>query len=124
MKYWRHVPYLGLGPGAHSFLEQKRWWNKSSVRNYLAEIAQNQMPVEDSEILTLEQLQLEALFLGLRTKEGIDLQLYKHKYEIDLLVEKKVIIKKLLEDKLVSIENGFLSPTRKGLAVADSLALI
>ncbi len=124
MKYWRHIPYLGLGPGAHSFLDRKRWWNKSSVRNYLAEIAQNQMPVEDSEELTAEQLQLEALFLGLRTRAGIDLKLYQQKYGIELLVEKKTIIETLLEDKLVSIENGFLCPTRAGLAVADSLALI
>ncbi len=124
VKYWRHVPYLGLGPGAHSFLGQKRWWNKSSVRSYLAEIAQNRMPVEDSEELTAEQLQLEALFLGLRTKAGIDLKLYLEKYGIDLLAEKKVIIEKLLEDKLVKLESGVLIPTQAGLAVADSLALI
>ncbi len=124
LKYWRHVPYLGIGPGAHSFLDKKRWWNKSSVRNYLAELAQNKMPVEDSEILTGEQLQLEALFLGLRTKEGIEIKLYQQKHGTDLLVEKKAIIEKLLEDKLVRIDDGFLSPTRAGLAVADSLALI
>ena len=122
--YWRHVPYLGLGPGAHSFLDRKRWWNKSSVRNYLNEIVQGKMPVENSEELTAEQLQLEALFLGLRTKAGINLRLYQQKHGIDLLVEKKNIIGKLLEDKLVTLENGVLSPTRAGLAVADSLALI
>ena len=57
LKYWRHLPYLGLGPGAHSFLDQKRWWNKSSVRNYLEEIARDKMPVENSEDLTADQLQ-------------------------------------------------------------------
>ena len=124
LKYWRHVPYLGLGPGAHSFLDQKRWWNKSSVRNYLEEIARDKMPVENSEDLTADQLQLEALFLGLRTKEGIDLRLYKQKYGIDILAEKKTIIEKLLENKLVKLESGFLIPTCAGLAVADSLALI
>lgn len=124
MKYWRHVPYLGVGPAAHSFLGKKRWWNKPSIGNYLKEIALDKMPVENSEELTLEQLQLEALFLGLRTQAGIDLRLYKQKYGIDLLAEKKQIIENLLGNKLVKVENGFLHPTRSGLAVADSLALI
>ena len=124
MKYWQHLPYLGLGPGAHSFLNRKRWWNKSSVRNYLKEIASGKMPVDNSEELTQEQLQLEALFLGLRMKAGIDLKHYLCKYGMDLLAEKKLVIEKLLENKLVELKNGFLIPTRAGLAVADSLALI
>lgn len=123
-KYWRHAPYLGLGPGAHSFLDRKRWWNKSSVRSYLREIAAGTMPLENSEELSLEQLQLEALFLGLRTKAGIDLKLYQRIYGMDLLAEKKPVIEKLMENKLVQLERGFLIPTRTGLAVADSLALI
>jgi oxygen-independent coproporphyrinogen-3 oxidase len=124
MKYWQHVPYLGVGPAAHSFLDQKRWWNSSSVRNYLQDIAEGKMPMENSEDLSLDQLQLEALFLGLRTKAGIDLKLYQSKYGMDLLAEKKPVIEKLLENNLVKVERGFLIPTRNGLAVADSLALI
>ena len=38
-KYWQHVPYFGLGPAAHSFLDNKRWWNKAAVKTYLKEIA-------------------------------------------------------------------------------------
>jgi oxygen-independent coproporphyrinogen III oxidase len=123
-KYWQHVPYLGLGPGAHSFLNSIRWWNKSSVRNYLQEIASGKMPLENSEELSPDQLQLEALFLGLRTKAGIDLKLYQRKYGMDLLAEKKQVIEMLLANKLVRLEQGCLIPTRNGLAVADSLALI
>ncbi len=124
MKYWQHAPYLGLGPAAHSFLRNKRWWNKPSVKNYLREIAQGKMPVENAEELTTEQLQLEALFLGLRTKTGIDLNLYKTKYANDLLNDKKSIIGSLIKNNLVEIKDGFLRPTRAGMAVADSLALI
>jgi oxygen-independent coproporphyrinogen-3 oxidase len=65
-KYWQHVPYLGLGPASHSFLDNKRWWNKAAVKTYLNEIAQGKMPVEETETLSSKQLQLEALFLGLR----------------------------------------------------------
>lgn len=123
-KYWRHVPYLGLGPAAHSLLNNKRWRNKALVKTYIKEIASGKMPVEGSEILSNEQLQLEAMFLGLRTKAGIDLKRYKTKYNIDLFAEKKTIIDALIKNKLVELKNGFLRPTRAGMAVADSLALI
>ncbi len=123
-KYWCHTPYLGLGPAAHSFLNNKRWWNKAAVKTYLNEIAQSKMPVEDSETLSAEQLQLEALFLGLRTISGIDLKRYKIKYGADLLNDKKIIIDALIKNKLMELKNGFLCPTRAGMAIADSLALI
>ncbi len=124
MKYWRHAPYLGLGPAAHSFLENKRWWNKPSVRDYIKELAEGKMPLYGAEKLNPDQLQLEALFLGLRTKAGIDLKLYQEKYGLDLLAAKKQVIEKLRENNLMTVERGFLKPTISGLAVADSLALI
>jgi len=91
-KYWRHVPYLGLGPAANSFLDNKRLWNKATVNTYLKILHAGKCRIEDSETLSSEQLQLEALFLGLRTKAGIDLKLYKTKYGADLLKDKKTII--------------------------------
>ncbi len=90
----------------------------------MKEISLGKMPVKNSERLTREQLQLEALFLGLRTSAGINLRLFKRNYDVDLLAEKKLIIEKLRENELVKLERGFLMPTRRGLAVADSLALI
>jgi oxygen-independent coproporphyrinogen III oxidase len=123
-KYWQHAPYLGLGPAAHSFLNNKRWWNEAAVKAYLQEIAAGKMPVENTETLSMEQLQLEALFLGLRTKTGIDLKRYKNRYGIDLITDKKTIIDALIKNKLVELKNEFLRPTRAGMAIADSLALI
>jgi oxygen-independent coproporphyrinogen III oxidase len=124
LKYWQHMPYLGLGPGAHSYFRQKRWWNLSSVNGYIKKLNQGLLPVNNFEILILEQLQLETLFLGLRTNVGIDLKLFKSKYNTDLLIEKKTIIDKLVENNVLKLKRGYLVPTRAGLAIADSLALI
>ena len=123
-KYWRHVPYLGLGASAHSFLNNKRWWNKAAVKTYLQDIAGGKMPVENSEMLSSEQLQLESLFLGLRTKNGINLESYKMRFGVDLLSVKKTMIEALIKHGLVELSNGFLRPTTRGMAIADSLALI
>ena len=123
-KYWNHTSYLGLGPAAHSFRDGERWWNHSSLDQYLADIKKGKLPIGMRERLTFEQLQLEALFLGLRTRKGISLQEFARRYHSDLLSEKKESIMKLQETGYLSIQNGFLMPTRAGLAIADTLALI
>ena len=51
-KYWRHAPYLGLGPSAHSFDGRRRWWNLRHLAPWSAAVAQGRRPVEDEEILT------------------------------------------------------------------------
>ena len=124
MKYWRHTPYLGLGPAAHSFLNRKRWWNTRAVKPYLKDISEGEKPVAKAENLSMEQLALEGPFLGMRTKDGINLEHYKARFGSDLLVEKKRVIEELLKNKLVELKNGSLCPTLTGMAVADSLALI
>jgi oxygen-independent coproporphyrinogen-3 oxidase len=124
MKYWRHVPYLGMGPAAHSFDGENRWWNTADVEAYLKTIDEGKKPVEKSENLTKEQLALEALFLGMRTKDGIDLEQYKTRYGSDLLMEKRQTINELIKNELVGLKDGRLYPTLAGMAVADSLALI
>jgi oxygen-independent coproporphyrinogen-3 oxidase len=123
-KYWDHSPYLGLGPAAHSFQYNQRWWNHHSLDRYLDAINAGTLPVEETEILTMDQLRLEALYLGLRTKKGVCLQDFKSRYDYDLLMEKKEILGKLQEEGFISICDGYLYPTKPGLAVADSLSLI
>jgi oxygen-independent coproporphyrinogen-3 oxidase len=123
-KYWDHSPYLGLGPAAHSFQDNRRWWNHRSVDQYIAAINAGNLPVEETETLTIDQLRLEALYLGLRTKKGILLQDFKNQYHYDLFTEKKKILSKLEEEGFISIQDGYLYPTQIGLAVADSLSLI
>jgi oxygen-independent coproporphyrinogen III oxidase len=110
-KYWDHSPYLGLGPSAHSFQPNRRWWNHRSLDQYLAAINAGDLPVEETEILTMEQLRLEALYLGLRTKKGVSLYDFKNQYHYDLFAEKKEMLNKLQKEGLVSIQDGYLSPT-------------
>ena len=123
-KYWDHSPYLGLGPAAHSFQDNRRWWNRRSIDQYITAINAGNLPVEEAETLAIEQLRLEALYLGLRTRKGLYLEEFKNQYHCDLLTEKKKMLDKLQEEGLISIQNGYLYPTQTGLAVADSLSLI
>ena len=123
-KYWDHTPYLGLGPAAHSFLNNQRWWNHRSVDKYVSAIGSGEKAIEEAEELTVEQLQLEAFYLGLRTKKGICIQEFSEKYSWNILAEKEKPFAELQQEGLVILENGFVYPTRNGLALSDSLALI
>ncbi len=123
-KYWDHTPYLGLGPAAHSFSGRKRWWNHSSVSRYISALLAGNKPVEGTEDLSFEQLRLEAMFLFLRTKKGIDLKDFYRHYQYDLLGEKGRVLSKMQEEGLLLFQDGRISPTRKGFAVADRMALM
>ncbi len=117
-KYWRRVPVLGLGPGAHSFLEGRRWWNVSSVEGYCDLLSRGSLPVKESEDLTDEQQRLESLSLGLRTREGVDLPLLR------TWPGSEEVVARLQSDELVEICEGRVVPTTKGFVVADSLPLL
>jgi len=122
-KYWRHVPYLGLGPSAHSFDGSRhRWWNHRGLNDYARRITRGERAVEADEALDREALALEALMLGLRTVEGIDLPGYRRRYGVDLHGLNRPLIATLTEEGLVQCEADALRPTRRGLAVADGLA--
>ena len=63
--YWRRLPYVGLGPGAHSLRiggTQTRSWNSQDLSGWTS----------SGETLSPEEIREERLMLGLRTKEGID----------------------------------------------------
>ena len=117
-KYWSHVPYLGLGPSAHSFQAGSRWWNVKSIKKYCQLLAEGKAPVEASEVLSEEQLDLESLALGFRTSDGVDL----HAPGGGLRSGKA--LEELQKSGLVKVNNGRIQPTRKGFLVADSLPLM
>ncbi|HRC98770.1 MAG TPA: coproporphyrinogen III oxidase family protein, partial [Deltaproteobacteria bacterium] len=71
-----------------------------------------------------EQLALEALFLGLRTRQGIDLERFRLRYGIDLIKEKGRLLQEWSESGLIDIAEGSVRPTRSGMAVADALVVL
>jgi oxygen-independent coproporphyrinogen-3 oxidase len=68
--YWKAVPYLGIGPSAHSFDGKSRSWNIANNALYIQRVKQG-LPYSDQEILTEKDLLNEWIMTGLRTKWGI-----------------------------------------------------
>jgi oxygen-independent coproporphyrinogen III oxidase len=71
LAYWDGSPYLGLGPGAHSFLPPRRFWNERDWLAYRAGVAQSGGAVAGEEIVDGEAYALELLWVGLRTARGV-----------------------------------------------------
>lgn len=116
-KYWHHVPYLGLGPSAHSFQNRTRWWNFRSIRRYCEALEDHKAPVEGYEDLTNDQMRLESIALGLRTRDGFAIQ------ETDLDSQSADMLSRLQSSGFLNIKKDRIVPTRKGFLVADHLPL-
>jgi len=71
--YWRHRPWLGLGPGAHGYWGRRRYGNHDDLHEWLAAVEAGQLPEAEVDPLGRQALRLERLILGLRTKMGLAL---------------------------------------------------
>jgi len=119
--YWQQVPYLGIGPSAHSYNGVSRQFNISNNSLYCKAIESHQVPFE-REVLTRENKINEYLFTTLRTIWGCDLEKIKVNFQFDVLRENKAYLSLLQEKNLASLENHRLILTRTGKLLADQIA--
>ena len=69
--YWRNVPYVGLGPGAHSYLPPRRRWNVRDWNEYRTRLGSGRAAWDGEEIVDGESATLERSWLSLRTSDGL-----------------------------------------------------
>lgn len=72
LAYWNGANWWGAGPGAHSHIDGKRWWNVKHPTAYKEKISSGQSPMDDQEELTLEEKSSERIMLEIRLARGID----------------------------------------------------
>ena len=121
-KYWEHAPYLGLGPAAHSFRGDRRWWNVRKLRLWAAAVAEGRRPIAGEERLRACDMALEAVLLGLRTVVGVDLEQVRRRFFIDLEAANVELVERLCQLGLLRRQDTRLAPTLEGMAVADTIA--
>jgi len=118
---WRRGEYLGIGPGAHGFLDPERWSNLRDVPEYSRRMAAGEDVREMRETLTPEQARLEALWLGLRTTRGLDLGGFRARFGEDLRETRGGVIDEVAAAGQGRIEGGCLVLTPSGRALADEI---
>ncbi|MGA7722264.1 MAG: radical SAM family heme chaperone HemW [Ignavibacteriaceae bacterium] len=118
--YWRYRDYLSFGPSSHSFMNGRRWWNFSSLKHYISEIEKNGTAVANFEDISRETALNEYVMLALRSK-GLDLKQFQQKFGYSWISKNKVFFANLLEHKLISEENRFISLTPRGYSLCDEI---
>jgi oxygen-independent coproporphyrinogen-3 oxidase len=119
--YWSGKSYLGFGPGAHSFQQDKRTWNIANNALYIQSIDKNELPQEE-EVLSATDMLNELVLLGLRVKEGLNLEIYKSKsssIEFDILLQKANIH---IKNKLLELTENHIRLSRKGRVFCDRVS--
>lgn len=121
--YWQGLPYLGLGPAAHSFDGlMTRKWNIDNNQLYIQGISKGE-DISTTEVLSVDNQINEMVMIRLRLIEGLDLRAFRKQFgELagDALVQKA---QKALNEGQLIIENEQLMLTRKGKHFADSIAV-
>jgi len=122
VKYWSFVPYIGLGPSAHSYIPPKRYWNHSDIIRYVGEINNGRSPVDGEEVLDKHQQITEAIYLGIRTTAGIDIDAFNKRFQVDFSDMFRKTIEEFTEDGFINISENRCHLTPKGMLYLDSVA--
>ncbi len=72
LAYWNGDNWWGAGPGAHSHIDGRRWWNVKHPTAYKEKISSGQSPMHEEEVLNDEQKNSERMMLEIRLAKGID----------------------------------------------------
>ncbi len=119
--YWRDVPYVGVGPSAHSYDGRRRAFNIRNNQQYLRSISRGEVPLTQ-EILSRGDKINEYLLTSLRTSWGLDLNRLKTDFAFDLFEKHASYLRILLENNLGIISNDTLVLTKAGKLLADKIA--
>jgi len=123
--YWQAGHWLGLGCGAHSTWDGVRWRNLSSTAEYVERLAAGQPVRVDVRILSAGEGLEEALFMGLRLTEGIDLQALAVRHGVDVFERYRDELSRFVDLGVLVHEPGRrLALTREGMLVANEIMMV
>lgn len=119
--YWKKNMYLGLGPSAHSFFDNKRLWNVSNNTTYVKSLAQNLLPLQE-EVLSLEDRYNEYVMTSLRTKWGCSIAEIENNFSSELADYFRNEIELYVSSKNVLVKKEVYYLSEKGTLLADRIA--
>jgi oxygen-independent coproporphyrinogen-3 oxidase len=93
LQYWRNLPYLGFGAGAHGYADKTRYSNVLRIQTYIDRLSKDSakanFPLSPAavsrHIVEREEAMQEHMMMGLRlTHEGVNRQVFKERFGVDL----------------------------------------
>lgn len=127
--YWRRGNYAGFGLGAASLVDEVRWNNKRTIKEYSEALqatpaqasdirAARAMYGEDIQYLTIDEQMEEFMFLGLRLTEGIDKKEFIRKFGVTIEDVYGKTLEKLQREKLITVD-GHIRLTPYGVDISN-----
>jgi len=120
-KYWTGAAYYGIGCGAHSYDLSARWVNVAKTETYIERIDAQGNAISERNELSEEDRAAEALFMGLRLSEGIDLTAFRSEYGVDVLARYGGELPRLADAGLIEIGGGRLVLTDAGRLLSNEV---
>ena len=121
--YWKCKNYLGLGCGASGYISDMRYSNTETINEYNELINQNKKPIENKEILTLEDSIEEFIIMGLRMNEGISLQDFYNRFKVDFKQKYKTVLENMKKQSLLEEKEDRIYFTQKGREISNTVLI-
>jgi oxygen-independent coproporphyrinogen III oxidase len=126
--YWQGDPWIGAGVAAHGFEPSlgaphhgRRWWNHGSLGAWAEQVAAGRLPEHGDELLTRTQAMDERFLLGLRTRDGVDLDRFERDFGFDPAARLGATLRDAIDRGLLTLDGGALKVSEVGVIILDSL---
>ncbi|MFM1744173.1 MAG: radical family heme chaperone HemW [Bacteroidota bacterium] len=118
--YWKGEPYLGIGPSAHSYIDQIRSWNISNNAEYVRALVENRRPATFEQVNDQEAFH-EFVLTSLRMRKGMDLDEASIHFGEAVVGEMMKAAGPYISRGLMEQESHRLRFSREGLLIADRI---
>lgn len=126
--YWHNIDWAGIGPGAHSHYQSwktqpdepalgLRAWDTPHPRAWAQQVANHMLPWQGSEIIHPHEHLEETIMLGLRLREGLDLNTVRALTSRDI----NPLVTSLVDDELVTLNDNRIVATQRGRLLNDTI---
>ncbi len=119
--YWQGIPYVGIGPSAHSYTGEQRQWNVANNLKYITSLQQGQIPFEYETLTKADRLN-EYIMTSLRTSRGMDLQHIDQHFGSDYGQMVREGLHAFIEKGEVNMRTGTATLSASGKLLADHIA--
>ncbi len=123
LNYWHGGNYRGVGIGAHSHKDGKRFWNLSQLTQYIKCIEDGLPVVEEGEELAVHTQMMETILFGLRMNQGVDIKAIERRYDCSVDQNTTQQIESFIKEGFLVKSDERLQTTLKGKLVLDEISV-
>lgn len=119
VKYWSDGQWLAYGPGAHASRDGIRWRNVSGAAEYAAAVVAGRDVRAEVQRLSPEERTAEALFMGLRVREGVDVMRLSERYGVDVVARYREALAQHVQAGLIELGESRWRLTDRGRLMSN-----